>query len=164
MSDSLTIDRPIEGDITRRDRRVIEQGTVEEFLAAIDAVLAIPGVSAVSWKQYTPYFMDGDPCEFGVNDPYFTFGTVEEPEYGTDAYYDWAEREENYSVWNLTYKDDSGKFPYRPKDVTLSEADVQTIKALNLNRYELIAEANFGDHAVVTATSEGFNVEYYDHD
>lgn len=26
-----------------------------------------PTLESISWTQYTPYFMDGDPCEFGVN-------------------------------------------------------------------------------------------------
>lgn len=30
---------------------------------------ANPHVDGVIWTQYTPYFNDGDACEFGVNDP-----------------------------------------------------------------------------------------------
>ena len=26
-----------------------------------------PKLESFGWNQYTPYFMDGDPCEFGVN-------------------------------------------------------------------------------------------------
>jgi lysophospholipase L1-like esterase len=29
---------------------------------------ANPKIDAVKWSQYTPYFMDGDPCVFGVNE------------------------------------------------------------------------------------------------
>lgn len=28
---------------------------------------AYPDIETFSWTQYTPYFMDGDPCEFSVN-------------------------------------------------------------------------------------------------
>lgn len=27
-----------------------------------------PGVKVITWTQYAPYFNDGEPCEFGVND------------------------------------------------------------------------------------------------
>jgi len=26
-----------------------------------------PNIDSISWNQYTPYFNDGDPCEFSVN-------------------------------------------------------------------------------------------------
>ena len=29
-----------------------------------------PGAASVGWDQYTPYFNDGDPCEFSVNGVY----------------------------------------------------------------------------------------------
>ena len=31
-----------------------------------------PGIKAVVWTQYTPYFNDGDECVFRVNSPTFT--------------------------------------------------------------------------------------------
>ena len=30
---------------------------------------AMPEIYAFGWTQYAPYFNDGDPCIFGVNDP-----------------------------------------------------------------------------------------------
>ena len=33
---------------------------------------AVPGLGAVTWTQYAPYFNDGEPCIFRVNDPTFT--------------------------------------------------------------------------------------------
>ena len=32
-------------------------------------VPANPRVKAIAWRQYAPYFNDGEPCEFSVNDP-----------------------------------------------------------------------------------------------
>ena len=38
-----------------------------EAIAALFAPLwEFPGITASSWTQYTPYFNDGDPCEFHV--------------------------------------------------------------------------------------------------
>ena len=36
------------------------------------------GVKAVAWTQYTPWFNDGDACEFGVCEKSFSFVTLEE--------------------------------------------------------------------------------------
>lgn len=36
------------------------------------------GVKAVAWTQYTPWFNDGDACEFSVNDKVFSFATMDE--------------------------------------------------------------------------------------
>jgi hypothetical protein len=33
--------------------------------------IEFPEVKCVGWTQYTPYFNDGDTCEFSVNDAYF---------------------------------------------------------------------------------------------
>lgn len=30
-----------------------------------------PEAIAFAWTQYAPYFMDGEPCEFSVNEPYY---------------------------------------------------------------------------------------------
>lgn len=38
-----------------------------------ELINSTPYIEAVRWEQYTPYFMDGDPCEFGVHDIQFKF-------------------------------------------------------------------------------------------
>lgn len=45
---------------------------INEFWAAN------PAVNVITWTQYTPYFMDGDPCEFSVNEPTFSNATEED--------------------------------------------------------------------------------------
>jgi len=42
---------------------------------------ACPEVKSVFWTQYTPYFNDGEACEFSVYDKYFTL-------FGAEADYD----------------------------------------------------------------------------
>lgn len=37
----------------------------------VDELRGIPGVEEIRWAQYTPYFNDGDSCEFIVGDIYF---------------------------------------------------------------------------------------------
>jgi hypothetical protein len=59
---------PIEGDMpTQYSRRNYLPKPIEElypfFKEAFDK-----GIKAASWHQYTPYFNDGEPCEFSVYD------------------------------------------------------------------------------------------------
>jgi len=42
------------------------KGAFEGFLKAY------PQVKTITWAQYTPYFNDGEACEFNVNDPVFS--------------------------------------------------------------------------------------------
>jgi hypothetical protein len=59
-------------------------GFVEE--AARQLFEACPEIGQVHWTQYTPYFNDGEACEFGVNDA--CFATVEDVEEGNIERYD----------------------------------------------------------------------------
>lgn len=61
---------PIDGSITRGDRRV-PQRPLSELEPLIRAVLEDPTMHSFGWTQYTPYFNDGEPCIFDVNEPWF---------------------------------------------------------------------------------------------
>ena len=39
-----------------------------------------PDLKSIHWTQYTPYFNDGDECEFGVHEICFTYGADETEE------------------------------------------------------------------------------------
>lgn len=55
---------PIDGDIT--DARRTPQRTLEEFAPILQAVIDDPLFRACGWRQYTPYFNDGEACEFSA--------------------------------------------------------------------------------------------------
>lgn len=61
---------PIEGDITRGERRA-QQRPLEEFAPLLQAVLDDQRVTEFGWYQYTPYFNDGEPCIFRVYGSWF---------------------------------------------------------------------------------------------
>jgi hypothetical protein len=48
-------------------RRHTPQKTVEDLAPIMQRVLDDPYFVAFGWTQYTPYFNDGDVCEFGVH-------------------------------------------------------------------------------------------------
>lgn len=57
---------PVHGDITRGETRV-EQKPIEELQPILQAVLDDPTIVEFGWRQYTPYFNDGEPCTFSVH-------------------------------------------------------------------------------------------------
>ena len=161
----LTIDRPITGDINRRDSTTTPQEGPTEFLAAIDAVLDIPSVESIIWDQYTPYFNDGEPCEFRVGEVRVRFeGTSEKDEDNSDY------GDGGFTPWQMSYYrgQKPGHYGYdslSPAVLALTDEEVDAVTvALAFERFETVLATNFGDPARVTATREGFNVEYYEHD
>lgn len=157
---TLTIDRPITGDISKRNRYSAQQEGPTEFLAAIDSALAVRGVESIIWDQNTPSWNDGEPCEFGINEVRVRFeGTTEEDEDNSDY------GDGGITPWAIGY--------YRDKErdlpaaaLALTDEEVAILKAAldTFDRFEDVAEANFGDPASITATKEGFHVEEYEGD
>ena len=190
--------RPIKGDIQSRPRGTnVPQKSAAEFIAAIDAVLAFPEIDSIRWDQYTPYFNDGEPCEFGSYEPRFRLtGTDEDSENGDyEDGYDttlyrygkhttWEDRPERpsggygqrydhpdvrafndaHSAWSKKYYADDNKISLIEGE--RSEAVLVATDALAKawSSFEYVLQDNFGDPAQVTATREGFEVEYYEHD
>jgi len=109
----LTINRPIEGDINVRTRSQKEQGTAAEFLAALDTILNVEGVEAVKWDQYTPYFNDGEPCEFSVYDYSVKYASDDLSGDGEDGFVD---------SWSFGYPE------YRPEGGVGVASDVSRLR------------------------------------
>lgn len=128
---------------------------MEEAANAVKAVISPglqlfmqehPEIEALRWEQFTPYFNDGAPCEFGVRDLYYKLVGVDE---GGD-YDDGFEYPSTYQ------KPDGFAEQQWFKDVSeLSEA-------LQSAPDELLAA--FGDHVRVIVTKSGVDVEEYEHD
>ncbi|MGW2713699.1 hypothetical protein ACWC4J_32700, partial [Streptomyces sp. NPDC001356] len=58
---------PVSGEIREGSTRT-DQKPVEELAPLMQALLDDPTIVEFGWTQYTPYFNDGDVCEFGVNE------------------------------------------------------------------------------------------------
>lgn len=161
-----TFGRPITGDITPGEAGLPPQAPDEEFFVALDALLAHPEVVAVKWDQYTPYFNDGDACVFGTGESYvkLTWTTDEDGEM-EDGFVS------SYELYDYGPPQD-GQSRYTNKVYQLNGHDTTEIAQL-LNDFAsrsvgrthyVFLQKTFGDHASVTATREGFNVEFYEHD
>jgi len=70
--------RAVQEKFSKQGRTLIGQ-------AAKDILDAYPQVHGFQWRQYTPYFNDGDPCYFRVGDLH---ALIEDPE----AVKEWAAR------------------------------------------------------------------------
>lgn len=57
---------PVEGEFSGGGTNSVPQRTQAEFLELFRAVMNDPLIEKITWDQYTPYFNDGDTCEFGV--------------------------------------------------------------------------------------------------
>ena len=115
-----------------------------------------PGVSALLWTQYTPYFNDGDPCVFNVHDVHFT--NAEGKELNNVSV--WGEYEgEDENVWVEYYaKSLAGK-----EGVDVSSCDFISGMIQSSDMKDIMKEM-FGDHVSVIVTRSGIDVEEYEHD
>ncbi len=115
-----------------------------------------PGVNAIRWTQYTPYFNDGDPCIFHVNDVYFTNAKDEQ----LDEVSTWGEYEGDdesvWAEWHVTYL--SGKEGVNAKSCDFIAGIIGS------SEMEDIMEQMFGDHVCVTVTRNGIDIDEYEHD
>lgn len=130
-----------------------------------------PGITALKWSQYTPYFNDGDTCVFRVNTVYFTNAPADE----LDNISAWGEYEGfDDSVWvadSISHVLNSGRKYYENKAAKILAAggvDVDSCelidKMIQSDEMEDIMMEMFGDHVVITATREGFDVNAHEHE
>jgi hypothetical protein len=137
------------------------------------------GITFVRWTQYTPYFNDGDPCEFGVNADFELGwpGGVEDSlwEIGYrlkefTPYQYWGRSEVEAERMNAEYKQqhDASRDQAVNAGITaeLIEAVKEACKPASdfLNANEELLKTAFGDHASITVTPEGIDVDEYQHD
>lgn len=162
---SELLGRPIDGEVHHYSSRTIEQKPVEELLNALDALLNTEHVVSVKWREYTPYFMDGDVCEFGI------WGTAVTLDFDTTGYTEESDEDEpketkfftEYDLYDWTGKDKV--FVLNGVDTTEIYAALSKFEsAIGSGQHDNVLKEKFGDPAEVTATKDGFSIEYYEHD
>lgn len=118
-----------------------EAGAAFKELAA-DFFEKFPKVNSFAWTQYTPYWNDGEQCQFGVNnDSYSIFLN------GGNADYD-EDYEEGQEL----------------DDATDSKASEAVSKFLQQFDDEILQDL-YGDHCKVTVNRDGTaETEEYEHD
>lgn len=173
MPDTMFDILPIEGEI-QRDRGAVTQRPIEELAAAIQNVLNVPEITGVRWQQYTPYFMDGDPCIFGVSGiqlvltdvPLEDDGTPrEEGDFGDPHIVEYIDRPWTDLAGGPFYDRENRTWEYRPGTNAIATLYVpEFVAEINSGAHNVKLQELFGDNACVTATAEKFVVEYWEHD
>lgn len=116
----------------RRDGEAALKASFVEFFAAH------PEAVAIQWRQYTPYFNDGEACYFGVCEPEIKIST-------SDEFIDMWDAQESLS---RALYDDAKKLT----------------NIIQSSSMEVVLEAMFGDHSEVTVYPDRITVEMCDHE
>lgn len=180
---------PVTGDISHAERRT-PQKPLEDLAPVMQAVLDDLTIVSFSWSQYTPYFNDGDPCVFRVNDelsvtladditttpcakcgrqlppvPYecpvcFTENPAYDPDYDDDS--SGVESNRALGHRNQSWEDDHGV--YTGPDEARYDRCLALENAIGSGAFDDALLEHFGDHCTVTVSREGIRVSEYSHD
>lgn len=182
MTNTNFLGIPVEGDISKGSKRTVQR-PLAELEPLMRAVLADEFIDSFGWTQYTPYFNDGDPCEFGVGEPWFrtvddvkgktadsdeddeddgedndsfTLGYTRHPTLGKQDY-EW----DNPRDWENRRKVYG---PYEGSHRATFMACSELSDAINSGAFEDVLLEAFGDHARVKVRASGITVDTYEHD
>ncbi len=121
------------------------------FLRGMNKIFEMyPEVKSVSWRQYTPYFNDGEECTFSAHIS----------DFGVNGYDDYSDEGEEGAINVLAYDYKNGRqyTYYRGKEIHDAISDF--LDQLDDDDYKTM----FGDHAFVIVRKDEVIVEEYDHD
>lgn len=117
-----------------------------------------PEATVVGWRQATPYFNDGEPCEFSCYAEYAFVSNATDYDSIQYGEYD-GDDEETVWIEDPDYGDCNEELiPQHVHD------NAESLRRLLSKVSEDIYLDMFGDHVIVRATREGFDVTTYDHD
>lgn len=151
---------PVEGDITAGATRV-EQKPIEELRPIMQAVLDDPTIVEFGWRQYTPYFNDGDPCEFSA------YGLWVRTDADQDVEDLWALEvgSPHPSLGRRPYQWETREYlPYEGPDEARYDRVRDLSSAIQGGAFEHVLLDAFGDHASITVRRDGIEVDFFEHD
>lgn len=132
-------------DIGELQKKLLEDSKLFFKEASQDLFKENPTLKSFGWRQYTPYWNDGDECIFGTSTDYPIIN-----EYDSD--YGQYEGGENLSKGQL-------------KELEDQHEKLAPIVTEFLNSfYKDVLKTMFGDHVTVRVNPKGVEVEEYDHD
>lgn len=166
--------RPITGDVSNYNyHKPVPQKGPEEFLQMFDEFFEQhPECTFIRWAQGTPGFNDGEPCTFDIHETRFGFTEPHEEIEDEDKDEDFGDN--SFSSSSLatfqwiggSYGSGKGYHYIYNKTfngVLFTEELVEQYSNFGVgDEFEDLLNEKFGDPAEITATREGFNVEYYE--
>lgn len=172
MSSRTFFGVPVTGEIQQGSTRV-EQEPIENMQPLFEAVLNYPTIVEFGWTQYTPYFNDGEPCEFSVGCLWVRTAENKALEDAGVEDYDHYDLEVGYGnnpslgSRGLKWDGEKRKYvsqPYVGPDEERWERCEALDRAIQSGKFENALLEAFGDHASVTVSKSGIEVEFYSHD
>jgi hypothetical protein len=149
---------PIEGDVYEM-RPSTPQRPFSDLKPYFDALWE-KGIKGVTWRQYTPWFNDGDTCEFSVREPSFTSN-----EKVVEA---WLEGSEEYEDENGDFHNAYSYDFERPWSSTYPHPDglkkEDLVLPIDSYEFEYAMRDMFGDHTEVVVTPTRVVQWEYSHD
>lgn len=174
---------PVSGTPRRGRGGNMDQRPLSDLRPVFEALLADERVIEFGWEQYTPYFNDGDVCEFSVGDTWIRTVDDEDVEDLYDLRVDnshptlgdmeWRKMtDEEYALKVIEHKNRGWwgtphNYAHFPKPGGAKYPDLlELVKKLDVQaaKYEDAMYDAFGDHAQVTVTKTGIQIDEYDHD
>ncbi|WP_371666004.1 hypothetical protein OG306_33290 [Streptomyces sp. NBC_01241] len=169
-TDTNFLGMPVSGDITHGSTRR-EQKPLEELAPLFQALIDDPTIVEFGWRQYTPYFNDGDTCEFGVNGLWArTTAEVDTDEEEFSSMYD-LDVDYHPSLGKVSGHYE-GEWPdrkfvrdgYEGPDEDRYNRCQELDGALQSGAFDNVLLDHFGDHALITVRKGSIEVEFHDHD
>lgn len=161
---------PVAGSINVADKRT-PQRPLSDLEPLMRAVLEDPTMKAFGWTQYTPYFNDGDPCVFGVSEPWFLTTDDPDPDDVADHFGFHVGYSGHPSLGKREY-DYRGNWPdrvriplaYEGADEARFDRVSVLSDAIESGAFNDVLLEAFGDHATVTVRASGISIDTYEHD
>jgi hypothetical protein len=148
MIEKLKQIREMQAEVQKKIREIGQDGMREVFA---EVFAQHPDLEAVRWRQYTPYFNDGEACTFSVNDAYIKFKGY--PKDSEDE--DCGDYEDGFDYYSS----------YRSEDYPVGFGKAyEAVQEVFRIADDDIFLAIFGDHVAVTVSRAGIKVDEYDHD
>lgn len=173
-------------EYTELRRKLAKEGGTAAISTLFAPLWEFPGVTAAAWRQYTPYFNDGDPCTFSVHADEFPIWidgerveSWEIPDSLPDVYVrppmpdyykrpDWQGRTHE-GDWENYQRDEERKHAAWKANGWTEETLANLTDVLNeisqwLNAHEGFLFDIYGDHVEITVTPQGIETDEYVHD
>ena len=120
-----------------------------------------PKVESFGWSQYTPYFNDGDTCTFSANTDYISING----EHVDDSKWVNEKNVIDWGTWNRDLRIYEGRvevpnLDYNSELVKGADEIVEFLSNFDNDFYI----TRFGDHAEITVSKDGVDVDEYEHD
>lgn len=166
---------PIEGDV-RFAESPVKQRPLEDLQPLLQALLDDPTIEWFGWRQYTPYFNDGEPCVFSVDEALMVSlvpdqesrrqqslnDDDDDDDDDSDDINDGVEYNRLLGHRNRSWEKSPGT--YTGPDEPRYDRCLALEQALASGAFDDVLLEHFGDHATVIVSREKITVKEYSHD